>query len=62
MIRYAIPKPHRLRIEYENLRDALLGRLLGIVTTEQGLMTVAVADAMIASARSRLTVSIERPL
>lgn len=62
MIRYAIPKPHRLRIEHENLRDALLGRLLDIVTMEQGLMTVAVAEAMIESARSRLTVSVERPL
>ena len=62
MIRYAIPKPEPLRVEHQNFRDAVLGRSADIVTMEQGLTTVAVAEAMIESARSGMTVAVERQL
>ena len=54
LIRYAFAKPEPLRTEHEAFRDAVLG-LPGasdrIVTMEQGLATVAVAEAMLISAR-----------
>ena len=53
LIRYAFAKPEPLRAEHEAFRDAVLG-LPGaserIVTMEQGLATVAVAEAMLISA------------
>lgn len=52
MIRYAIAKPEPLRTEHQNFRDALLGRPADIVTLEQGLATVLVAEAMIESHRT----------
>ncbi len=55
VIRYAFAKPEPLRVEHEAFRDAVLG-IDGakdrIVTMEQGLATVAVASAMIESAKS----------
>ena len=51
MIRYAIPKPEPLRTEHEAFRDAVLGKETDIVTMHQGLATVAVAEAVIESAR-----------
>jgi len=54
LIRYAFPKPEPLRTEHEAFRDAVLelpGALERIVTMEQGLATVAVAEAMLQSAR-----------
>ena len=51
MIRYAIAKPEPLRTEHEAFRDAVLGRPADIVTMRQGLATVAVAEAVIESAR-----------
>lgn len=51
MIRYAIPKPEPLRTEHEAFRDAVLGKETDIVTMRQGLATVAVAEAVIESAR-----------
>lgn len=50
MIRYAIPKPEPLRTEHEQFRDAVLGLEADIVTMEQGLRTVEVAEAVIDSA------------
>ncbi len=58
MIRYAIPKPEPLRLEHENFRDAVLGLDADIVTMEQGLETVLVAEAMIESANSGATVDL----
>jgi UDP-N-acetylglucosamine 3-dehydrogenase len=58
VVRYAIPKPEPLRTEHEAFRDALLGKDTDIVTMEQGLATVAVAEAVIESARSGRTVDI----
>jgi UDP-N-acetylglucosamine 3-dehydrogenase len=51
MIRYAIAKPEPLRTEHEAFRDAVLGKQADIVTMRQGLATVAVAEAVIESAR-----------
>src|SRR5450759_136813 len=61
MIRYAIAKPEPLRVEHENFRDALLGKPADIVTIEQGLATLAVAEAMILSARTGQTITIGNP-
>ena len=58
VIRYAIPKHEPLRMEHENFRDALLGKRADIVTMEQGLATVLIAEATIASAMSSQTVNI----
>lgn len=62
VIRYAIPKPEPLRVEHENFRDALLGLDADIVTMEQGVTTVLVAEAMIESARAGSTVQVEATL
>jgi len=58
MVRYAIAKPEPLRVEHENFRDALLGKEADIVTLQQGMTTVAVAEAVIESARSGRTVNL----
>jgi UDP-N-acetylglucosamine 3-dehydrogenase len=58
MIRYAIAKPEPLRTEHEAFRDAVLGREADIVTMRQGLATVAVAEAVIESARLGRSVDI----
>ena len=57
VIRYAIAKPEPLRVEHENFRDAVLGKPADVVTLEQGLATLAVAEAMIESANTGTTVS-----
>ena len=57
VIRYAIAKPEPLRGEHENFRDAVLGKPADVVTLEQGLATLAVAEAMIESANTGTTVS-----
>lgn len=56
--RYAIPKHEPLKMEHENFRDALLGKRADIVTMEQGLATVLIAEAIIASAMASQTVNI----
>jgi UDP-N-acetylglucosamine 3-dehydrogenase len=58
VVRYAIAKPEPLRVEHENFRDAVLGKDADIVTMEQGLTTVRVAEACIESARSGTTVAL----
>jgi UDP-N-acetylglucosamine 3-dehydrogenase len=58
VIRYAIPKPEPLRTEHEAFRDMVLGKDTDIVTMEQGLATVAVAEAVIESARSGRSVEV----
>lgn len=50
-VRYAFSKPEPLRVEHESFRDAVLGQEADIVTMEQGLATVKVAEAMIESSR-----------
>jgi predicted dehydrogenase len=58
VVRYAITKPEPLRTEHEAFRDAVLGKPADIVTMRQGLVTVAVAEAVLASAESGESVSI----
>jgi predicted dehydrogenase len=58
MVRYAIAKPEPLRTEHEAFRDAVLGKDADIVTMRQGLATVAVAEAVIASAAEGRTVDV----
>lgn len=52
VVRFAISKPEPLLTEHEKFRDAVLGLEADIVTMRQGLATVAVAEAMIESART----------
>ncbi|MHB1738787.1 MAG: Gfo/Idh/MocA family oxidoreductase [Actinomycetes bacterium] len=59
MIRYAFAKPEPLRTEHEAFRDAVTGKGNGIVTMREGMTTVAVAEAVLASARTGHTVEIE---
>ena len=61
VVRYAIPKPEPLQVEHENFRDAVLGKEANIVTMEQGLTTVYVAEAMIESATTGRTVLLGNP-
>ena len=55
VVRYAIAKPEPLRVEHEQFRDAVLGKDADIVTMEQGLQTVRVAEACIESATTGQT-------
>ncbi|MFI6639729.1 Gfo/Idh/MocA family protein [Streptomyces sp. NPDC050504] len=59
MIRYAIPKREPLLVEHELFRDAVLGKSDDICTLRQGLRTVEVAEAVIASADSGQTVRLD---
>ncbi|WP_159619866.1 Gfo/Idh/MocA family protein [Ruania rhizosphaerae] len=58
VIRYAIDKPEPLRTEHEAFRDAVLGKPADVVTMAQGLNTVAVAEAVLTSARTGETVQL----
>jgi UDP-N-acetylglucosamine 3-dehydrogenase len=58
VVRYAISKHEPLRMEHENFRDAILGKPADIVTMEQGLTTILVAEAIIESAKTSQIVSI----
>lgn len=58
VVRYAIAKPEPLLTEHENFRDAVLGKDADIVTMEQGLNTVVVAEAMIDSAHTGATIDL----
>ena len=56
--RFAIAKPEPLLVQHENFRDAVLGKPNDVVTMQEGLATVAVADACIASARDGRAVEV----
>jgi predicted dehydrogenase len=58
VVRYAIAKPEPLRVEHESFRDAVLGKDADIVTMEQGLTTVRVAEACIESAKTSRTIDL----
>jgi len=61
VVRYAFPKIEPLLVEHESFRDAVLGlpgATAKIVTMEQGLATVAVAQAMIESANQKVTINL----
>ncbi|MFD9435505.1 Gfo/Idh/MocA family protein [Streptomyces sp. NPDC060002] len=59
MIRYAIPKREPLQVEHELFRDAVLGKQADICTLRQGMRTVEVAAAVLESATSNRTVSLQ---
>jgi len=52
VVRFALHKREPLRVEHEAFRDAVLGIRHDIVTLEQGLQTLRVAEAMVESART----------
>lgn len=58
VVRYAIARPEPLRLEHEAFRDAVLGLSAGIVTLEEGLRVVEVAEAILTSAAQGSTVSL----
>jgi len=59
MVRFAIAKPEPLRTELQAFRDAAAGSATAdIVTVMQGTRTVAVAEAVLTSARSGATVDV----
>ena len=60
VVRFAISKPEPLQVEHQNFRDAVLGKEADIVTLEQGMATVAVAEAVIESAQTGKTVDLPR--
>jgi predicted dehydrogenase len=50
--RLAIPKPEPLRTEHEAFRDAVLGLRSDVVTMQEGLDTLRVAEAVLQSANA----------
>jgi UDP-N-acetylglucosamine 3-dehydrogenase len=60
--RFAIPKPEPLRVQHEHFRDAVLGLPSELVTMQEGLRTVAVADACLRSADERRMVDVTEVL
>lgn len=50
--RFAITKKEPLKAEHEAFRDAIIGKSLNIVTLEEGLLTLKVAEAVLASAQT----------
>jgi predicted dehydrogenase len=59
VIRFALKKREPLRIEHEAFRDAILHGRPGIVTMEEGLTTLAVAEAVMRSADEQRLVEID---
>ncbi|MGH8774624.1 MAG: Gfo/Idh/MocA family protein [Jiangellaceae bacterium] len=59
MVRYAIAKPEPLRTEHEAFRDMVLGMNSDLVTMRQGLAAVAVAEAVLESAATGQTMSLD---
>ena len=58
VIRYAISKKEPLLTEHENFRDAILGKSTDIVTLEQGLTNILVAEAISKSSETGETTEI----
>jgi predicted dehydrogenase len=57
-IRYALGKREPLLVEHEAFRDAVLGKSEGIVSMHEGVATVVVAEAVLQSAATGLTVMV----
>lgn len=57
-IRYALGKREPLLVEHEAFRDAVNGKSLDIVTMDDGVATVQVAEAVLQSAATGLTVNV----
>lgn len=60
MIRYSVAKPEPLRVQHESFRDAVLGKATELVTLGEGLQAVLVAEAMLLSATTGTTISLEQ--
>jgi predicted dehydrogenase len=60
IVRYALAKREPLLVEHEAFLDAVLGRDSRVVTMRQGLRTLEVAEAALESARTGVTVHIDR--
>lgn len=58
--RYALTKREPLRLEHEAFRDAVLGVSNNVVSMEEGLQTVRVAEAVLESARDSSVVTLAR--
>lgn len=58
VVRYGIAKPEPLRTEHEHFRNAVRGLDSDIVTMQQGLDTVVVAEAAVHSAATRRTITV----
>lgn len=56
--RFAFAKREPLRVEHEAFRDAVLGKGGDVVTMEQGLRTLSVVEAALASAAEGVSVSL----
>lgn len=59
MVRYAIPKREPLFVEHERFRDAVAGKTTDIVTLDQGLRTVEVAEVVLDSARRKVSLPLQ---
>ena len=59
VVRFALKKREPLRIEHEAFRDAILHGRPGIVTMEEGLATLAVAESVIRSADEQREIEVE---
>ncbi|WP_377466471.1 Gfo/Idh/MocA family protein [Ornithinimicrobium kibberense] len=57
-VRYAIARREPLRVEQENFRDALWGRPSDVVSMAEGVHTLQVVEAILASARAGETVAL----
>lgn len=60
MVRYALAKREPLLLEHEAFRDAVLGLSNDVVTMEEGLQTLRVAEAVLESARESTVVALIR--
>ncbi|WP_131106499.1 Gfo/Idh/MocA family protein [Ornithinimicrobium sufpigmenti] len=57
-VRYALARREPLRVEQENFRDALWGRQTEVVSMEEGVHTLRVVEAILASAASGRTITL----
>lgn len=58
VVRFAFSKPEPLKVEHENMRDAVLGLPAEIVTMRSGLTTIQVVESILLSAATKTTVRI----
>jgi predicted dehydrogenase len=56
VISYAFEKPEPLLVEHRNFRDAVLGKTSQIVTLEDAIETIRVADAVILSSKEKVSI------
>lgn len=58
VVRFAFSKPEPLKVEHENMRDAVLGLPAEIVAMRSGLTTIQVVESILLSAATKTTVQI----